>query len=332
MAIHVVRPPDLRIVGWVAYYLMSAIVLLGVGLRRPPDLIYFRETAYNLMPIPVARMLRCPLIIEINGFLLDEMRLVGAGVFERWLIRVTQQITCDEADLVVAVSSRLRDLMIETFGLPRTRITIVPNGVDPERARPEETATSRERLGLAPGPVIGFLGSCYPYHDIDTLISAALSILAHRPDVRFVVGGDGPMRETWMRRVTQEGLEDRFLFTGRIPYADVPTYISAFTIGIAVFTQEAKGLGMKLFDYMACGRPMIATDLPGDVDIVRKWQVGILIAEGDAAALTCAAVRLLDDPVMCETMGRNARHAVVEYFNWRRAAQDIVHVAHETIA
>lgn len=336
VAIHVVAAPSIRIVGWVLFYILSAWAMIVAGVRRPPDAIYFRETAYNLFPIVTARLLRCPLVIEVNGPLLDEMSMVGAGAIELWLILASQHITYDEADRIVVVAEGLGDRIVALFGVSREKIVVIPNGTDPDRMRPADLAASQQAIGLTPGPVIGFVGSCYPYHDIDTLITAAPAILKAWPDTRFIVVGDGYMRAAWMNRAKEEGLEDHFIFTGLIPYDDVPEYITAFTLCIALFAQESEDRmnrsPMKLYDYMACGRPTIATDLAGIGDVVRRWQAGLTIPSQDAQALAEAAVRLLNDAPLCEDMGRNARRAVDEYFNWGRVAMDIVGAVHETAA
>jgi glycosyltransferase involved in cell wall biosynthesis len=324
--IHVVPVPPIRIAAWVVFYVFSALAMGMSGLRRRPDVLYVREMAYNLCPFAAARLLGCPLIVEVNGSLMDEMRLFGAGAVEIGLTRVTQWLTFQEADRIVAVAEGLGEQMAALYDVPREKIAVIPNGTDPDRMRPADLAESQRAIGLTPGPVVGFVGSCYPYHDIDMLIRAAPAILNACPDTRFVVAGDGYMRSAWMARAREEGLGRHFLFPGRIPYDRVPTYIAAFTVCIALFTHQSKGSPMKLYDYMACGRPAVATDQKGTGDVVRAHRAGLTVAPGDVQALAGAVVRLLNDPSLCAEMGRNGRQAAERYFTWRRAAADIVRV------
>lgn len=327
----VVRTISLRIVGWVMFYVMSAFAMLITGWRRRPDVIYVREMAYNLCPVVIARLLRRPLIIEVNGPLLDEMRMIGAGRLELGLIRLTQRLMFRAVDRIVVVAEGLGDQIIDLYNVPHENIIVIPNGTDPDRLHPDDPAACQRAIGLEPGPTVGFVGSCYPYHDIDTLITAAPAILEGCPAARFIVVGDGYMRTTWMARTREEGLADHFVFPGAAPYDEVPKYINAFTVCIALFARESdekmNRSPMKLYDYMACGRPAIATDLKGNGDIVRDHHAGLTVPTQDADALAEAALRLLKDGALCEEMGRNGRTAVEQYFNWHRVAMDIVRTA-----
>lgn len=326
--VHVVHTPSIRIVGWVLFYIRSAFTMWLEGRRNRPDVIYVREMVYNLFPGLASRALHCPLFIEVNGPILDEMRMVGSGWFELWLIKTTQRISLRSADRVVAVAEGLADQLVDLYEIDRTRILVVPNGTDPDLLQPGEEAESQRSLGMEPGPVVGFLGSCYPYHDIDTLITAAPAILEGCPGTRFLIVGDGYMRSTWMERTEREGLADHFVFTGQTPYEDIARHLKAFTVGIALFAQEShqkmNRSPMKLYDYMACGIPTIATDLIGLGDVVRHYRAGLTIPPNDAPSLAKAALTLLTDRSLSAEMGHCARQAAVSYFNWGRVAEDIV--------
>jgi glycosyltransferase involved in cell wall biosynthesis len=283
---------------------------------------------YNLAPIVVSRLIRCPLIIEINGPLLDEMRMIGAGRVELGLIRLSQKLSFRSADRLVVVAEGLGDRIRELYSLSPEKIMVIPNGTDPDRVKPVDMEESQRSIGLTPGPVVGFLGSCYPYHDIDTLINAAPAIISRNPEVRFLIVGDGYMRPAWMARVEKEGLAGYFVFTGAVPFEEVPRHVSAFTVCIALFASESgekmNRSPMKLYDYMACARPTVATDLPGNGDVIRTWKAGLAIPPGDASALAEAVNRLLGDSALCAEMGKNGRNAVEEYFSWQRVVADIV--------
>lgn len=324
--VHVIRSIPVRMVNWMLFYVFSAMMMFLLGLRQRPDALYMRELAYDLFPIAVARLLRKPLLVEVNGPLLDEMKQVGAGTFELRLIRFSQRWTFAGADRIIVVADQLGDWLIELYSLPRDKVVVIPNGTDPDRLQPGDMTAGRRQTGLPAGPVIGFVGSCYPYHDIDTLISAAPGIVHQHPDARFAVVGDGHMRPIWMERVEKEDLTGFFLFPGRVAYEEIPAYINAFTVCIALFVKDSKGSPVKLYEYMSCGRPVIATDNRGIGDVVTEHQAGIAVPPHDAAAVTAAVNRLLDEPDSGEEMGRRGREAVERYFSWRRTASDIIDV------
>ncbi|MBI4552696.1 MAG: glycosyltransferase family 4 protein [Candidatus Latescibacteria bacterium] len=330
ITLHVIPTIPVRIIRWLTFYVRSALSMLAVGWRTRPDVIYIREMTYNVCPVLTARLLRRPLVVEVNGPILDEMRAIGAGRLELWLIRTTQRRLFRAADRIVVVAEGLRDRIVDLHRLPVEKTAVIPNGTDPERLKPDDLQACQRAIGLTPGPTVGFLGSCYPYHDLDTLITAAPLIVNACPSVRFVIVGDGYMRPIWMERTRRERLADHFVFTGVVPYDEVPRYLNAFTVGIALFAQgrdeKLDRSPMKLYDYMACGRPVVATDLTGIGDVVRDHQAGLTIPPSDAAALADAVLRLLDDEALCETMGRAGRAAVERQYNWTRVATDIVHL------
>ena len=326
VTVHVIRSIPIRMVDWMLFYIFSALAMCLLGLRHRPDAIYMRELAYNLFPIGVAWFLRRPLLVEVNGPLLDEMKQIGAGSFELGLIRLSQRWTFAAADRVIVVAEQLGDWLIGLYALPRARVVVIPNGTDPDRLQPAAMDVSRQQAGLPEKPIVGFVGSCYPYHDIDTLISAAPDIIQAHPEVRFAIVGDGHMRSIWMDRVTTEHLSDYFLFPGRVAYEEISTYINAFTVCIALFIKDSKGSPVKLYEYMSCGCPVIATANRGIGDVVAEHQAGISVPPYDAEAVTTAVNRLLDDPELGDEMGRHGRETVERDFSWRRVATDIVDV------
>ena len=327
--VHVIRSIPIRMVDWMLFYVFSAISMCLLGLRRRPDAIYMRELAYDLFPIIVAWFLRRPLFVEVNGPLLDEMKQIGAGPFELGLIGISQRWTFAAADRVIVVATPLRDWLIGLYHLSEEQVVVIANGTDPDRLHPMDMDTSQQHAGLPEGPVVGFVGSCYPYHDIDTLISAAPGIVQAHPKVRFAIVGDGYMRPVWMDRVKKENLSDYFLFPGLVAYEEIPTYINAFTVCISL-VKNSMGSPVKLYEYMSCGRPVVASDYQGIGDVVAAHQAGISVPGYDAEAVTAAVNRLLDDPELGCEMGRRGREAVEQEFSWRRVASDIVDVIKKT--
>jgi len=161
VTVHVIRSMPIRMVDWILFYVFSAMSMCLLGLRRRPDAIYMRELAYDLFPIIAAWFLRRPLLVEVNGLLLDEMKQIGAGPFELGLIRLSQRWTFAAADRVIVVAAPLGDWLIGLYQLPDERVVVIPNVTDPDRLHPMDMDTSQQHAGLPEGPVIGFVGSCY---------------------------------------------------------------------------------------------------------------------------------------------------------------------------
>jgi glycosyltransferase involved in cell wall biosynthesis len=330
VTVHVIPTIPLRIVRWLTFYASSALIIFIIGRRTRPDVLYVREMVYNLFLLITPKLLGCPLITEVNGPILDEAMAIGAGQLELWLIRTTQRLLLRTSDRVVVVAEGLRDKIVKLHNLSLEKVAVIPNGTDTDHLRPDNLSTCQRAIGLLSGPVVGFVGSCYPYQDIDTLIKASPMILKGRPSTRFVIVGDGYMRPIWIETTRRERVADHFIFTGVVPYEKVPCYINAFTVCVALFAlgrhEKIDRSPMKFYDYMACGRPVICTDLKGIGDFLRTHQAGIAVPPEDPKTLAEAILRLLNDEALCEEMGRRGREVVLKYYTWERVARDIVTV------
>lgn len=307
--------------------------LAWMTLKRRPVLLYEREISMNVSTALAARLFGVPHVVEVNGLTWEETlgrtrsRLLG------WLVRVTQHVTFRRAAGIVTVSTRLKETLARRYRIPESRFRIVPNGVDERRFRPLDRGACQRELGLRPDRTyLVFVGSFYPHHSLLTLVQAAPGILAVRPDAHFLLVGDGVQRPVVEAEVVRRGLSDHFTFTGEVPYAQVPRYVGAATLCVILLrNQLGRGYGcsaIKLFEYMACGRPVvlgcnIATDhdvvsLVRDTDTGESWTLGK--EADDARILAEKALALLADPARMEACGTRGRELAVSAHTWRHSA------------
>ena len=162
---------------------------------------------------------------------------------------------------------------------------------------------------------------------IETLIRAAPSVTEAQPAARFLIVGDGPMANIWKRRVQQCAMEDRFIFTGHVPYTDVPYYIGAMDICVAPITADSNQASpVKLFDYMASERPIVASDVPAVREIVGNCGCAELLPAGRAEELARALIELLADHPRQRAMAAAGRKRVVEKFNRAAIADALISI------
>jgi PEP-CTERM/exosortase A-associated glycosyltransferase len=190
------------------------------------------------------------------------------------------------ADHVTTICEGLREEVVAR-GVPRERVSVIPNAVD--------TAQFRRRLGLEGMTVIGFAGSFYAYEGIDLLIDA-VARLASRRDLRVLLVGGGPQENALRAHVAAQDLSDRILFTGRVPHADVQRYYEL--IDVLAYPRHRMRLTelvtpLKPLEAMAQGRVLIASDVGGHRELIRDGETGFLFPAGDAAALASTLERVL---------------------------------------
>lgn len=301
-----------------------------------PDFVYERASLYGTAGAQLARKLDLVRVVELNAPLVDEhsrrwVRDRGTGPelaaeAERWTL------LC--ADAVVTVSGPLRDHVVSLGVLPE-RVHVLPNGVDTTlfRSGPPEKSV-RTRWGLGPGPVLGFVGGLRAWHGTEDLPALLEKLEPRHPDLQMVIAGDGPLRSEIQGEFDRRGLGRSVVFTGWVSHEEVPQLVREFDIALAPYSEREHlwyASPMKLFEYMACGRPVVAPALGQIEEVVRDGETGLLYSYGDPDGLATACERLLADRALRERLGRAAAEQLDGRYTWDSNAARVAELATELI-
>jgi hypothetical protein len=238
-----------------------------------------------------------------------------ARALETWVLR--------RVDHVTTICDGLRNEVIAR-GIPPERVTVIPNAVNVEAFRfgatPDEAL--RRRLGLAGMEVIGFCGSFYAYEGLDLLVDAFARLVPGRPRLRLLLVGGGFQEDALRAQVAQHGLEDRVVFTGRVPQEQVHRYYGL--IDVLAYPRHRMRLTdlvtpLKPLEAMAQGRMFVASDVGGHRELVRDGETGYLFAAGDAAALAATIERVLASRGRWPEVLGNGRRFVESERTWARS-------------
>lgn len=314
------RWPKVRVLGPVLYNVQLLLAARRLMRGTRPDFLYQRHALFSFAGASLARRFRCPLVLEVNDLARRWARERGetirlgtlAGAIERYVFR--------RATLLVAVSSVLRDQLVEE-GVPAAKILVNPNGVDPNRFRPDvPSADIRERLGLNGLTVVGFIGTFGSWHGVEELGQAIEKVARARPDVHFLLVGDGPRRPALERQIAAAGLSDRTTFTGLVAAEEAPHYLAACDVFVSPHgrprTGRFIGSPTKLFEYMAMGRGIVASALDQIAEVLQDDDTALLVEPGDADALSKGILRLAADRECAARLGRRARETILEKYTW----------------
>lgn len=301
------------------------------------DIIYARHGGSSLAALLLAKRLQLPLIFEVHGILHTPGELETWPRGPRWLrklvgkgMRVLEWFSFRSASkLVVYTSGALGDSIHEKFGIPYNKMAIIDNGVDVALFQPVDQKLARSRLGLSDRyHWVVFAGSLVPWQGVDKLIDAAPLVLSKASDVRFLIVGEGPQQAELDAKVQSLKLTEKLLFTGCVAHEEMPWYINSADLCVApYFTSrhvDWAGSPMKLFEYMACGKAIIGSDLTGIADYIKNSGSGKIVPAGDSVSLAEAIIALLNDPTSRREMGRRGRQAVLNYYNLQRITKRIV--------
>lgn len=295
----------------------------------PHDLIYERASLYGIAGAQVAQSLGIARVAELNAPLaLEHSRYRGNGLgdlgaqAELWALR--------QAGAVLAVSAPLRGHLL-SLGLDPEAVHVVPNGVDAERFRPGPSDPGvRVRFGLGEGPVLGFVGGLRPWHGVEALPRLLERLVPRYPALRLFVVGDGPLREELSDELERRGMLQNVVFTGFLPHEEIPALIRTLDIGLAPYSQPEHlwyASPLKVFEYMACGVPVVAANLGQTVEIVRHGENGLLYDHEDLEELAAACERLLDDPGLRSRLGATAAREIRDRYTWERNAARVEELA-----
>ena len=204
----------------------------------------------------------------------------------------------------IANSRAVKDYLVHQ-GLAAEKVQVIYNGVDLERfAEPASPDTIRAELGIPPGrPVVGLLARLEPQKDVHTFLRAAAQLVAKVPEVSFLVIGGGSLDEQLRQEARTLGLGAHVIFTGA--RRDIPRLLAA--CDISVMSSLKEGMSNSILESMMAGKPVVATGVGGNVELIRDGETGFLVPPRDPAALAAAIQRLLDDTALARAMGRRAQ-------------------------
>jgi glycosyltransferase involved in cell wall biosynthesis len=266
----------------------------------------------------IARRLRLPMTVTLRG---DEARRARNPAF-----RGAISTTLRDASRVFAVSNALQSLAIE-LGASPARTRVIGNGVDTEKYAPIDRADARRRLGLAADALVAItVGSLCERKGFHRVIDCLPTLRARHPAIHYVaVGGPGPEGDWTMRLQTQaidRGVSGIVHFTGPLLPRDLAVWLSASDVFVLATRYE--GWANVLLEAMACGLPVVTTDVGGNAQVVCRADLGTVVPFDDQAALLEALDRAIADAASGRWDARAIRRYAQEN-GWQRRIDVLVH-------
>jgi glycosyltransferase involved in cell wall biosynthesis len=325
---------------WLFYLELQAFIsafIIIVREKQPFDLIYRRNHLFSSEYI-LARLFKIPSIKEVNGIYRDELKsrqLVHK--MSLWMLDKIERDNMPKADKIVTVTDRMKVELHKEYGIPENQIAVIPNGANINLFKPMDTMEVRGELGLNPEyRYVCFVGNLLKWLGIEKLINCAPLVVAQLPDTKFLIVGDGEIKEELKSLAGSLGIADNFIFTGMVPYPQVPLYINAADVCVApaaldLRNSKSGASPLKLHEYMACGRPVVAGDVEGDIQEIADSGLGFVVDSTNAQEMAGAIVVLLKNEPMRREMGERARKLVVEKYSWYKNAQQVAEVCQSVV-
>lgn len=292
------------------------------------DLFYERHGYMGYGGLLAARRLGVPIIIEINGNIIKEIDefKIEMSSFQRKLGRWITYRTWAAASHIVVVSEALKHQLIEQVGIPEGKISVVMNGVNIKlfsQLFNEERV--RERYKITGDPIIVFVGSFQPWHGVDLLVDSFKLVFSEFPKSQLILVGDGTERHKIESQIDQLGLKNNVKLLGKLPQEQVAAVLTIADVAVAPYPfkhQEIVGTPLKLLEYMAVGKAILATTAPIH-ELIQDRVTGLRVPPADSEALSNGMIRLLKDKELRIELGSNAYKQVLENYSWEKVVEKL---------
>jgi glycosyltransferase involved in cell wall biosynthesis len=279
-----------------------------------------------------SRKTKTPYVLTVDADLLLEAEVMGNPITglrrkaARWAAGKSYQL----ADQIVTVSAPTKENLVQNWGVPAEKIKIIPNGVNVALFQQSiDTTQARAELGLDDAPVIMFVGGFQRWHGLDKLLEALAEIVKTLPETRLLLVGDGPARPFVEENIQRLKLEEHVTITGFLPHARIPQLLAiadVVTVPYPKLPQEMWFSPLKLYEYMAAGKAIVASSAGQIKNVIRHDENGLLVAPGDVAELAQACLHLLQNKADRARLGDNARREAETEHAWSRQIERLEQV------
>jgi glycosyltransferase involved in cell wall biosynthesis len=295
--------------------------------RHGPDILYGRYNLFFHAGSWLARRRGLPFMLEVNAPLAEE-RAEHGDLFWKGFAHMSECAVWRAADAVLPVSDVLAG-RLRAAGVKEDKITVIHNGVGEAFLAARKTGEMRARFGLEDKVVIGFAGFMRDWHGLERAVSFVAD--APRDDLHLLLVGDGPARAGLEELARRKGIADRMTVTGVVQRDAAPDYIAAFDIALQP-AATAYASPLKLFEYMALGKAILAPDQANIREILRHGEDALLFEPAAPGAFDKALLALIAEAALRVRLGAAARATLKRRdFTWDGAARRVEAVAEKLL-
>ena len=272
-----------------------------------PDIVHAHNLYFNLTALApiIKRISRLPLVTTLHLPRMQYNRKpldISIQIYQKTLGRLIVK----SSDKLIAVSRSVLTHAVEDLKAPSSRTIYIPNGVD--------TSVYLPRNQRHENAIITYVGRLIRNKGPQYLVQACPDIVKTHTEAQIYIVGEGPLRDKLMRQVTSQKLEDHVHFLGNV--SDVLPILQATTVFVRPSLTE--GMSLAILEAMACGLPVIASNVEGNVEIIDNGKTGYLVPPADSRALAEAIGFLLGNHKIANELGENARKKIEMFYDWEQ--------------
>lgn len=294
-----------------------------------PEIVHTHSSKAGVLGRRAAAKLGIPAVHTIHGAAFH----YGQNPILHNAYKMAERMAAKWCDHFISVSSAMTDQYVAAGIAPREKFTTIFSGMDvePFLNPPTSPAEVRQELGFEPHHiVIGKIARLFPLKGHEYIIDAAAGVLAANPNARFLLVGDGILREQYEARLAELGIRDRFVLTGLVPPSRIPELVNA--MDIVAHTSMWEGLARVLPQGLISGKPVVSFDIDGAKEVVIPGETGFLVEPKDVEGLRQAIADLASDPDKRKRLGTAGRERFTEVFRHETMTEQIRNVYERVLA
>jgi glycosyltransferase involved in cell wall biosynthesis len=320
-------------------YIVSSIFLFIYLLKilSQYDIIYARDYHTAIIALFPRLIFKKKLVFEMNGIANEEQRLKSHSIPNRILVFLIQQaekMATKYSERIISVTPHMGVYLVEKYNCAPDKVIAITNAVNTKKFYPIHDDALleqlKQRLGVTKKEiVIAFVGNLAPWQGVEKLIEVAPLLLKKNGNIRFLIIGDGILKDEFKGMVNKLGLLDRFIFTGMIDYDEIPLYINIADICVLPKRKLRSGYSpIKLYEYMACSKPVVASRVEG-LEFIEEEGIGRLVEPEDVLGLEKTIDDLIKRPEERIRMGEKGHQIAREGFSWESRVKKLEEILKE---
>jgi glycosyltransferase involved in cell wall biosynthesis len=300
-------------------------VMRHVALAAPYDVVHYRSVWCGLPLAQARRTQGYKTLFEVNGLPSVELKYHYPAIEPELLAKIKEQeiATLHLSDAIICPSHVTRDY-IASLGLPRGLVTVIPNGVSPSDFFASPLPSRAGRV-----PTLLYIGTLAEWQGLDVLIKALPKILERTPAKLQIVGrGRSRQRKLLAKHIRKLGLTEHVSVMNAVPHHEVPALMAAADICVAPLGLNDRNVTqgacpIKVLEYMAAARPLLASNMPIVRELVREDVDGLLFSPNDPEDLARQAIALLSDFELSKRLAGSACERARTKFTWHESQKKL---------
>ena len=294
--------------------------------HMPMAIIQYHDP-FDFAGVVLAILFKRPLFLDTHN--ISQWRLsFWHKIYLTYFARLCEDICLSGSDAVFPVSEEVKEL-IEERNIKHVALRY--SGVDTKKFKPLRKGEKiRKKYGIKSEVVVGYAGSFAINHGLDVLIGAAERLVKENGGIHFLLIGEGGIYHNIKELVNEKNLGDRITLTGNVSIHQIPPYLDACDILVALYTNpDFRNSPVKIFEYMAMEKAVVASSTGQVSRIIDNGEDGLLVEKVDEDSLIEAISSLVHNKDLRIKMGKRARKKVLKNYTWKKAVERMVHIYQE---